>query len=175
VSDAQERFEQIFNSCHYAVCAYAIRRVAPEAVQDVVSETFLVAWRRYAELDGEPLPWLFGIARRVVANQLRGSARRDALRKRLHAEPRMSMSGPPSNGRDPKLLNALSELSARDREALMLIAWEELDHRAAASVMGCSTTAFSVRVHRARRKLANALRSEESESIQISQRVSSTS
>lgn len=175
MSDAQERFERVFNSCHYAVCAYATRRVAPEAVQDVVSETFLVAWRRYAELEGDPLPWLFGIARRVVANQLRGSARRDALRKRLHAESQILGYGPLSNGRDPKLLDALAELSERDREALMLIAWEELDHQAAASVMGCSTTAFSVRVHRARRRLANALRSEETDSIQISQRVSSTS
>jgi RNA polymerase sigma-70 factor (ECF subfamily) len=175
VSDVQESFEHLFNSCHHAVCAYATRRVAPEAVQDVVSETFLVAWRRYADLDGEPLPWLFGIARRVVANQLRGSARRDALRKRLRAEPRISEHGPLSNGRDPRLLNALAGLSERDREALMLIAWEELDHRAAARVMGCSTAAFSVRVHRARRKLAGALSSGETDSIQISRRVSSTS
>jgi DNA-directed RNA polymerase specialized sigma24 family protein len=56
VSDAREQFEQVFLGCYDAVYGYAVRRVAPEAVQDVVSDTFLVAWRRYAELDGEPLP-----------------------------------------------------------------------------------------------------------------------
>jgi RNA polymerase sigma-70 factor (ECF subfamily) len=173
VSDAQERFERIFNGCHHAVCAYATRRVAAEAVQDVVSETFMIAWRRYDELDGEPLPWLFGIARRVVANQLRGSVRRHALRARLYAEPRPSQHVP-DGGRDLKLLSALAELPERDREALMLIAWEELDHRDGASVMGCSTAAFTVRVHRARRKLALALAREDTESIQIAERARST-
>jgi RNA polymerase sigma-70 factor (ECF subfamily) len=147
--------------------------VSPGAVQDIVSETFLAAWRRHAELDGEPLPWLFGIARRVVANQLRANARRDALRDRLHAEPRILEQNLPT-GRDPKLMHALGELAERDREALMLIAWEELDHRAAAEVMGCSTTAFTVRVHRARRKLASALTVEETDRIQISEGARST-
>jgi RNA polymerase sigma factor (sigma-70 family) len=173
VSDAQERFERVFNSCHHAVCAYVTRRVAPEAVQDVVSETFLIAWRRQADLDGEPLPWLFGIARRVVANQLRGSARRAALRTRLYAEPQRGDPGPLGGG-DQKLLSALAELSERNREALMLVAWDELDHQAAASVMGCSTAAFTVRLHRARRKLASVLDEAEADAIQISEGARST-
>ena len=93
MNDEQERFERVFRGCYEAVYAYAARRVAPEAVQDVVSETFVVAWRRYAELDGEPLPWLYGIARRVAANHLRGSARREALRRRLHTERPVSEAG----------------------------------------------------------------------------------
>jgi RNA polymerase sigma-70 factor, ECF subfamily len=173
VSDEQERFERVFNNCHRAVYAYASRRVSPEAVQDIVSETFLVAWRRHSELDGDPLPWLFGIARRVVANQLRGNARREALRDRLHSEPWV-LEQNLSMGRDFKLMRALRELTERDREALMLIAWEELDHRAAAEVMGCSTAAFTVRLHRARRKLASALAVEETDPIQISEGARST-
>ena len=77
-------FEATFDAHWQAVSRYAARRVAAEAVQDVVSETFLVAWRRYDELDGEPLPWLLGIARRVAANQRRAGARRRALLERLH-------------------------------------------------------------------------------------------
>jgi RNA polymerase sigma factor (sigma-70 family) len=164
----RERFERVFRGCYEAVYAYAARRVAPEAVQDVVSETFLVAWRRYAELEGEPLPWLYGIARRVAANQLRGSARREALRRRLHTERPVSEAGE-LGARDPRLAAALAALGERDREALRLVAWEGLDHRGAATTMGCSTGAFAVRVHRARRKLARALASEETSLIEIPQ------
>jgi RNA polymerase sigma-70 factor, ECF subfamily len=165
VSDEQERFERVFRGCYEAVYAYAARRVAPEAVQDVVSETFVVAWRRYAELDGEPLPWLYGIARRVAANHLRGSARREALRRRLHTEPPASEASE-LGVHDPRLAAALAALGERDREALRLVAWEGLDHRDAASAMGCSTGAFAVRVHRARRRLARALASEETSLIE---------
>ena len=86
MSDAKLPFEDVFNGCYDAVHRYAARRVASEAVQDVVAETFLVAWRRYDELRGEPLPWLLGIARRVDANQLRAGARREALHDRLRTE-----------------------------------------------------------------------------------------
>jgi RNA polymerase sigma factor (sigma-70 family) len=165
VSDEQERFERVFRGCYEAVYAYAARRVTPEAVQDVVSETFLVAWRRYTELDGAPLPWLYGIARRVAANQRRSGARREALRRRLHTERPVSEAGEPA-ARDPRLAAALAALGERDREALRLVAWEGLDHRDAASAAGCSTSTFAVRVHRARRRLARALASEETDLIE---------
>jgi RNA polymerase sigma-70 factor (ECF subfamily) len=153
---SQDDFERIFNECYEPVYRYAARRVAPEAAHDVVSDTFLVAWRRFADLDGEPLPWLLGIARRVASSQRRGSARRAALRDRLGAQP------PPEatrsiEARDPSLASAFATLSARDREALMLVAWDGLEHRVAATVMGCSTGSLTVRVHRAKRRLARAL------------------
>lgn len=167
MSDTQLDFEEVFNACYEPVYRYAARRVAADAVQDVVSETFLVAWRRHDELRGEPLPWLLGIARRVASTQRRGSARREALHERLHSEP----ASLPADGRaslhDSQLELALASLSERDREALTLVAWDGLDHRTAASVMGCSTGSLTVRLHRARRRLARLLGSEQTQPMEM--------
>lgn len=168
MSDSSEQFEHVYQDCYEAVYRYAARRVAPEAIQDVVSDTFLAGWRRYGELKGEPLPWLLGIARRSAANHRRSGVRRDALRKRLSTEP-APRRGEALNDRDPRVIAALATLAERDREALMLVAWDGLDHRVAATVMGCSTGAFTVRVHRARRKLERALAGEETSPIDVTQ------
>ena len=154
----QEGFEQIFRDCYGAVVRYTARRVGAEAVQDVVSETFLIAWRRRGELRGEPLPWLLGIARRVAANQRRAGRRREDLARRVQLEPTAPRpSGGEPGLRDRQLAAALASLRERDREALLLVVWDGLEHRAAAKVMGCTTGALTVRVHRARRRLAHAL------------------
>ncbi|MGD1057967.1 MAG: sigma-70 family RNA polymerase sigma factor, partial [Solirubrobacteraceae bacterium] len=136
MSDSRAQFEHVYEECYEAVHRYAARRVAPEAVQDVVSDTFLAAWRRYGELKGDPLPWLLGIARRTAANHRRSRARRDALRERLSSELDPSV-GQAVNDRDPQVAAALATLAERDREALMLVAWDGLEHRVAATVMGC--------------------------------------
>ena len=165
-------FEATFDAHWQAVSRYAARRVAPEAVQDVVSETFLVAWRRYDELNGEPLPWLLGIARRVAANQRRAGARRRALLERLHGAAASERRSDLVPG-DRRLAAAWALLNERDREALMLVAWDGLDHRDAATVMGCSTSAFTVRVHRARCRLARLLGRDEKGAIEIPARAGS--
>lgn len=172
MSTSRQAFEQVFQDCYDPVLRYAARRVRPEAVQDVVSETFLAAWRRYDELKGEPLPWLLGIARRTAANQRRGSARRDALHQRLSGEHASAGEDRPALD-DMRLQGALATLAARDCEALMLVAWDGLEHRVAASVMGCSTGAFTVRIHRARRKLRQALGEAELHPIDVTQKARS--
>jgi RNA polymerase sigma factor (sigma-70 family) len=172
VSEPREHFEHVYQDCYEAVQRYVARRVAPEAIQDVVSETFLTAWRRYADLDGEPLPWLLGIARRTAANHRRSGSRRAALRERLSAE-RQQWSYEPLDDRDPRLANALATLSERDREALLLVAWDGLEHRVAASVMGCSTGAFTVRLHRARRKLERVLECDQTSPIDVTRQARS--
>jgi RNA polymerase sigma-70 factor, ECF subfamily len=161
VSESQGDFERVFNDCYEQVLRYVARRVAADAVQDVVSDTFLVAWRRHGDLRGEPLPWLLGIARRVAATQRRGTARREALGERLRTQPASPAASGPVEARDPRRAQALSCLPERDREALMLIAWDGLDHRTAAQVMGCSTGSLTVRLHRARRRLARVLHEDE--------------
>ncbi|MGH2865149.1 MAG: RNA polymerase sigma factor [Solirubrobacteraceae bacterium] len=161
-------FEELFRENYEAVSRYVARRLPPDDVQDVVSETFIVAWRRRAELRGDPLPWLLSVARRLAANHLRGQARRRALSGLLGEQPHQSLAGEPEHG--SRVGAALEALSERDREALMLIAWDGLDHRAAASVMGCSTTAFTVRVHRARRRLKRSLSSQGQGRTTINQR-----
>ncbi len=157
-SDRREAFERLFETHYWSVRDFTVRRVPDEAVEDVVAETFLVAWRRFDELDGEALPWLLGVARRVVANQLRADRRRGALAERVRAllSPAVSDWQPPQ-GLSSEVAEALAGLSDREREALLLVAWEGLDPRRAALVVGCSVTAFRVRLHRARRRVAAQL------------------
>jgi RNA polymerase sigma-70 factor (ECF subfamily) len=102
----------------------------------------------------EPLPWLYGIARRVLANEQRAANRRLALITRMAAQP-----APPDGSAAPDrdILEALAALREIDREALLLTAWEGLSAREAATVVGCSATAFAVRLHRARRRLARVV------------------
>lgn len=164
----------MFRSNYAIVSRYVARRLPADEVQDVVSETFVVAWRRWAELRGDPLPWLLGVARRLTANHLRGEARRSALSERLHEQPREAAEAGRGD-QDSRLAGALRALPARDREALMLVAWDGLEHRVAAAVMGCSTTAFTVRVHRARNRLRRALRADEYSPVGINREARSTS
>jgi RNA polymerase sigma-70 factor (ECF subfamily) len=156
MSGERPAFERMFRAHHAAVYRYVLRRVEEPAVEDIVGETFLVAWRRFAELDGEPRPWLLGIARRVCANHLRGRARRTELRARLAAEPAPTAAAA-GDLVDRSVLAALASLRDADREVIALIAWDDLDNRRAAKVLGCGVGAFAVRLHRARRRLARAL------------------
>lgn len=154
MTKADDRFEKLYARYFGDVLAYALRRAPRPVAQDVVAETFLVAWRRLDDVPASPLPWLLGTARRTLANQRRASRRQRALVGRLAGEPRLEsadeLDGPP-------ILAALACLSKRDRETLMLAAWEELDSREASEVLGCSPTAYRLRLHRARRKLERTL------------------
>jgi RNA polymerase sigma-70 factor (ECF subfamily) len=148
-------FEALWHEWHRHVLAYALRRADAEMAQDVVAETFTVAWRRLDDVPDPPLPWLLGVARRVLANLRRGERRRTALLDRLRREPRTMAH--PEPGQEGAVLEALAALPERDREALLLHAWEGLDHAGAGTVMGCSATAFGVRLHRARQRFERAL------------------
>ncbi len=79
------RFEQVFRDHQAAVRAYALRRVDEARAQDAVSETFLIAWRRFDVLPAEPLPWLFGTTRRVLANQRRSEGHQRSVADRVAA------------------------------------------------------------------------------------------
>jgi len=134
--------------------AYALRRTDPATAEDVVAETFVIAWRRLDDLPEPPLPWLLGVARRVLANLRRGERRRMAMLDRLRREPPPVSALPGAEGRE---LAALAALPERDREALILHAWDGLDHAGAGTVMGCSAATFAVRLHRARERFGRAL------------------
>ena len=161
--DRRERFRALYEQHYPAVLRYAARRVAPDAASDVAAETFLIAWRRLDDVPArEPLPWLYATAGRCLANELRGQARSDRLQNRIRDE----ASAGAGSARDGvaesvadrlDVLAALATLSAKAQEALRLTQWEHLDDEAAARVAGCSTAAFKVRLHRARRRLAKAL------------------
>jgi RNA polymerase sigma factor (sigma-70 family) len=153
------RFRAVFDANYHYVLGYALRRTgSKEDAEDVVAETFLTAWRRLDRLpDGAGVrPWLYGVARKALANQRRGDVRRARLAGRLRASERVT---PPANaeGEVATVAAAFARLSEDDREVLALVAWEELDAEEVATVLGCSRNAARIRLHRARRRLAREL------------------
>ena len=79
--DRQARFEQLYRAHAGAVRAYAVRRARSDAIaDDVVSDVFLVVWRRLDDVPDRPVPWLLLIARRALANRRRSGRRAAALR-----------------------------------------------------------------------------------------------
>ena len=159
--DPETRFENLYRAHADQVHAYARRRTSPGAADDVVSETFLVGWRRLSDVPEQPLPWLLGVARRVLANRRRTESRTDALTRRLAgSEP---VAGPGHDVDDElnqRVRLALAGLGDRDRELLMLIAWEGLRVQEAAEVLGVRSGTLAVRLHRARKRLSEALAAE---------------
>jgi len=155
---APDRFERLFRDHHAAVVAYVRRRAPQDVVDDVVAETFLVAWRRLDRTPEDERPWLLGVARNVLATQWRGARRRDALVLRLRQtriEPQPPQ-GPESAG-DDRVTAALARLAPKDREALTLVAWDGLAPREAAHVLGEAPGTFRVRLHRARSRVRGLL------------------
>ncbi len=134
---------------------YALRRSDRETADEVVAQVFMVAWRRRAALPEEALPWLYGVARRALAEQRRGAARRERLGVRLRGEAVEATPGPALL--DGRLSRALRELPQGDREALLLRYWEDLEPAQVAEAMGCSRATMAVRLHRARLRLRRAL------------------
>lgn len=155
------RFELLYVECAPAVKAYALRRAQPSVADDLVAEVFMVCWRRLDELPAEPLPWLLGVARRVLSTQRRGERRGVALRKRLAESDLPQAAGgtlsPAVDSTGGTLRRALEQLSESDREILLLIAWEELSPAQTAAVLGIKAATVRVRLHRARRRLERAL------------------
>jgi len=139
------------------VQAYLLRRSDPDTAQDLLSETFLVAWRRIAEVPDAALPWLLVVARNLAANAERAERRRHALATALV---RLERAAPALPGAPEELvverdtlLRALAGLAEAERESLLLVAWDGLSPAQAAEVAGCSRATLHVRLHRARRRM----------------------
>lgn len=159
------RFAALWERYAPRVQAYALRHVDRDTAQEVVSETFLVAWRRWGHVPAEPLPWLLVVARNTIANHRRSHHRGRLLATEVarleHVMPRASDSTDGLVAERDALLGALAQLTTREREALLLVAWDGLTPAEAAAVARCSPAAFKVRLHRARRRLDDALTSDE--------------
>jgi RNA polymerase sigma factor (sigma-70 family) len=153
-----ERFEAIYEAHYAAIAQYALRRTgSTDDAVDVVSETFLTAWRRLGDVpDGdEARLWLYGVARRVLANLHRGSVRRERLAARLRSS--LAEAAPDRPHERDEVRAAFAGLSDADRELLSLTGWEGLSPAEIATVLGCSRGAVRVRLHRARMRLATRL------------------
>lgn len=155
MNPGEERFERAFETCSAPVMAYALRRVGTrEDAEDVLAETFAVAWRRRDEIPEPPLPWLYAVAANVVKNNRRSSRRLGRLRSKLAGQPvRQGDDHADLVAANDAFAVAFASLSESQREILRLVAWEGLDSRGGAVALECSETAFKVRLHRARREL----------------------
>ena len=162
---AEERrvFAGLYEVHRLHVLAYCVRRTSRADAADACSETFLVAWRRLDELPDEPdtLPYLYGIAHRVLGNQFRSLQRRSRLDAKLRE---LGVADPVDAGvvvlqsaRDRQVVAAIRRLKPVDREILMLSAWEGLPRSVIAEMMGMTKAAVDQRIHRSYERLARML------------------
>ena len=169
-SDAlsRQRFEEIYAANHDRIIGYVLRRtIDPDDAADAVGETFLVAWRRIADVPRgeEARLWLYGVARRVLAEQRRQTQRHSRAVSELTVQLRASLKtyAADSHGAPDRadaregLADAFRSLPEGDREVLGLVGWEGLTPTEIARVLDCSPTTARVRLHRARRRFAREL------------------
>jgi RNA polymerase sigma factor (sigma-70 family) len=154
---SDDQFRQVYAANFQPLLGYALRRVEqPADAADIVAETFLTAWRRRHEMPAGPETrlWLYGVARRVLANHHRGGDRRQRLGERLRRG-LASMTADPATEVPERLAvrDALARLGDLDREVLTLTVWEGLEPRDIAGVLGVSPAAVRTRLSRARARL----------------------
>ncbi len=141
-----ERFEAVVREVIEPVRRFLARRTDPATADDVLAETLLVVWRRLDDVPGEPLPWVYAVARHALANAARSERRRERLAARLEAQP--AAVGGPAAG-DDALHEALAALRPQDAELLRLWAWEQATPAEIAIVLDTTPNAVSIRLHRA--------------------------
>jgi RNA polymerase sigma-70 factor (ECF subfamily) len=167
-ADRRARFEALFGAHYRDIHRFALRRTGPAGAEEVTNETFLVCWRRLDRVPDPALPWLYVTARQCLANHRRAAARHARRERAAERDSRDAV------GRDPAerfaerdaVLRAFAKLDERDREVLRLVAWEGLSPEQAARAAGISRTAFAMRLHRARRRLAALLTAPEPSTIE---------
>ena len=153
-------FINLYQDNYRILLAYARRRVDEQTADEVVSETFLVAWRRRDDVpESYERAWLFGVARNTILTAARSARRLSRLRSRIRsttlpvwADGRLEV-----NDRASALLPALRSLREADRELLMRVGWEEMSHAEIGEAMGITPNAVAIRVHRARKRLEDRM------------------
>ncbi|MFG1955394.1 RNA polymerase sigma factor [Micromonospora sp. NPDC048830] len=162
----RSQFTVLYDRHSAALYRYAHGRVGAEFVDDVVSETFLVAFRRRHRYDvsrPDARPWLFGILTKEISHYWRREQAHYRAMARSeptgvvpdHAE--RVVAGAAAHAIRAPLARALAELPARDRDVLLLIAWGELSYEETARAVGIPIGTVRSRLNRARRKLGSAL------------------
>ena len=151
----EEWFTELY-AAHYAhIVKYGLRRLTgADAAAELAQEVFTVAWRRRDDVPVTALPWLYGVARRLLANHRRAATAVPV------ADP--DMFGAVQDADDEiaaaaDIRSALATLAEIDREILQLIGWEQLTLAEAAQALGCTRATATVRLHRARKRLGDAL------------------
>jgi RNA polymerase sigma-70 factor (ECF subfamily) len=158
-SSGETRFRRTFEHLGDVV-AYAKRRGSLDP-EGIAAESMTIAWRKLADVpEDDPRPWLYATARNLLYAEWRQRGRLRGMVSQPADQP-----APVTQVIDAELAAALRTLSVRDREVLFLVAWEDLTPALAARSLGLSQGAFRVRLHRARRRLAQALEAD-SEPVQ---------
>jgi RNA polymerase sigma factor (sigma-70 family) len=162
VDEARGRFDEIYEAYSGLIYAYALRRTGdPDVAGDIVGETFLVAWRKLADVPaGEQVrPWLYAVARRTLSTYRRGDQRRQRLVHRLQLDlPSHQVQTPAGEPDDRALIaRAFNALGPRDQELLTLVGWDGLSNEELADTFRCSRAVVRVRLHRARRRFQREL------------------
>jgi RNA polymerase sigma factor (sigma-70 family) len=150
---ADARFREVF--VHFPEVVAYLRRRGSRDPEGVGAEVLTIAWRKLADVPvDDARPWLFATARNLLLAEWRKASAADGRgwipEIEGDAEPEVEIL-------DPELERCLSALSVRDREALLLVAWEDLTPALAARSLGVSQAAFRVRLHRSRKRLRRLL------------------
>jgi RNA polymerase sigma factor (sigma-70 family) len=157
MSDREDQFRTLYEQTRPRIVAYALRRTSSnEDAADIVAETFEIAWRRLDEVpSGQAgLLWLYVTARYVLANHGRRIRRRDDITARLADKLRgIPLRVEAIDEESIVMRSCLSALPADDREVLMLAGWEGMSATEVGRVLGCSSAAARIRLHRARARL----------------------
>ncbi|TYP87854.1 RNA polymerase sigma factor [Blastococcus xanthinilyticus] len=155
MSHEQREFEALFRETRGPLLGYLTRRAPGEDAADLLAEVYLVAWRKRAELPPgeERRLWLYGVARRLLAEHHRLAVSRDAA-DREAGTAGVLRRGADDDRRDVAVRQALDALSDLDRELVTLTSWEGLTPAEAARVVGITAGTARVRLHRARGRLA---------------------
>ena len=163
-SDA--RFRRLFEEHADAMRSYCIRRLERHAVDDAVADVFAIAWRRWDKVptDDGALPYLYGVARNVVRNHQRAARRHARLATRARSVAAVgTQTGPEAQvvvrQEERIVLEAMEQLRPADQELLRLRAWEELSRHDIAATLDISPGAVDMRLNRAMKRMATALRS----------------
>jgi RNA polymerase sigma-70 factor (ECF subfamily) len=151
------RFTDLYAEHYPRVFAYLVSRAGRQVAEEATSDTFAVAWRRFAEMPAAPLPWLLGVARNVLRESYRARLRSEALTTELQGWAQEAADVADGVVERAQVLRALGELPDEDIELLTLVAWHGLTTGEAAQVLGCTKATFFVRLHRARRRLERVL------------------
>jgi RNA polymerase sigma-70 factor (ECF subfamily) len=150
-------FRLAFDLHYRDILAYAKRRSSIADAEDIASETFAIAWRKWGSAPSEAIrPWLFGIARKVLANSNRSFRRRDRLSAKMTSVGEQFSVDPSYDGH-ADVLQAMDTLPSSEREIIRLHCWEDLAVAEIAIVLACSANAASIRLHHAKRHFAEAL------------------
>lgn len=163
VNAAEARFTSLYDTHYRAILGYLVRRVHSMATaQDLAEDVFLIAWTKLPDVPtgDEGGYWLYGVAKRVLANHQRKMARRSGITARFRL-PSIDSDQPEQqlirSTEAEAVDDAIAGLRDQDQELIRLAYWDELPHATIGALLGCSRSAVDVRLHRAVRRLRKAM------------------